>query len=344
MLGVDLWNGSQSQLSAFRRVTGVDFPLLQRAGTGGIPWGLGVENIVVVDREGIIHAVIDIADRRRINEAVEFLLTPVPAPMSRLSRSTLDFGATAIIGTDVSIVLTVENTGDALLQVTDITSDTPEIQFDQTTFTVQPGEREDVTVTLSSTDVGTVFGRVTVTTNDRTWTLLVDRITIEPLPPPAIALPVSTLDFGTIEVGRSGSLVLQIRNDGSSSLSVTDLMTDIPGVRFSTRSLTVAAGETATVSVILDVDAEGPIGGTVDVFSDDPDQGILSISVSATAIVVVADSRADFDRSGVIDFTDFIGFASAFGTSDPSYDIDENGLVDFGDFIVFAQNFGRTVN
>ena len=37
MLGLDLYNGSQSQLGAFRSVNRVDFPLLQRAGAGGIP-------------------------------------------------------------------------------------------------------------------------------------------------------------------------------------------------------------------------------------------------------------------------------------------------------------------
>ena len=104
MLGVDLWNGSQSQLSLFRSVTGVDFPLLQRAGTGGIPWGLGVENIVVVNQEGTIHDIFDISDRRRLNEAVDFLLTPVPAPVSRLNRSSLDFGSTGLVGTDISLV------------------------------------------------------------------------------------------------------------------------------------------------------------------------------------------------------------------------------------------------
>ena len=55
-------------------------------------------------------------------------------------------------------------------------------------------------------------------------------------------------------------------------------------------------------------------------------------------------NELDFDGSGTIDFTDFLGFAVAFGTSDSAYDINENGQVDFADFLIFAQNFGRIVN
>ena len=343
MLGVDLWNGSQSQLSLFRSVTGVDFPLLQRAGTGGIPWGLGVENIVVVNQEGTIHDIFDISDRRRLNEAVDFLLTPVPAPVSRLNRSSLDFGSTGLVGTDISLVLTVENTGDALLEVSSITSDHSDIRFDQSTFTVNPGDREDVTVTLSPTDAGSISGRVTVTTNDRTWTLLVDRITIE-RPLPMIALPASMLDFGTIEVGRADSLGLEIRNDGPGPLNVTDVRTDIPGITFSARAFTVAAGEVSTITILVDAQTEGLISGIVEIISNDPDMMSSTVTISATAEIDVADARADFDGSGTIDFTDFLGFAVAFGTSDSAYDINENGQVDFADFLIFAQNFGRIVN
>lgn len=236
MLGVDLWNGSSSQLGAFQRITGVDFPLLQRAGTGGIPWGLGVENIVVVDQEGVVYDIIDVAERSRVNAAVDFLLTPVPAPVSRLNRTSLDFGETALVGEDIRLTLTVENTGDAPLEVTGITNDHPDIRFDATAFTVNPGDQREVTVTLSPSSAGTISGEVTVvTTNDQTWTLPVGLITVEQ-PLPAIALAESTLDFGSIEVGRSSTRLIQIQNEGPGSLSVTDIRADIPGVSFSTQS------------------------------------------------------------------------------------------------------------
>ena len=57
-----------------------------------------------------------------------------------------------------------------------------------------------------------------------------------------------------------------------------------------------------------------------------------------------ADARTDFDGSGVVDFTDFIAFAGAFGSTEAPFDLDGNGLVDFTDFLVFSDSFGRRVS
>lgn len=50
----------------------------------------------------------------------------------------------------------------------------------------------------------------------------------------------------------------------------------------------------------------------------------------------------DFDGSGKVDFTDFLSFASAFGTASPEHDLNDSGAVDFEDFLIFAGNFGKT--
>lgn len=54
----------------------------------------------------------------------------------------------------------------------------------------------------------------------------------------------------------------------------------------------------------------------------------------------------DFDRNGMVDFTDFILFAGAFGKSwadedfKPWFDLDLNGEVGFSDFVIFGSAFG----
>ena len=56
----------------------------------------------------------------------------------------------------------------------------------------------------------------------------------------------------------------------------------------------------------------------------------------------------DFDESGVVDFTDFLLFVSAFGARegqeryDAKYDLNGDGAIGFGDFLLFAGDFGRT--
>ena len=56
----------------------------------------------------------------------------------------------------------------------------------------------------------------------------------------------------------------------------------------------------------------------------------------------------DFDRDGVIAFTDFLLFAAQFGLSrgdegyDARFDLDGDGTIGFGDFLVFANAFGKS--
>ncbi|MDE2888064.1 MAG: S8 family serine peptidase [Gemmatimonadota bacterium] len=52
---------------------------------------------------------------------------------------------------------------------------------------------------------------------------------------------------------------------------------------------------------------------------------------------------ADFDDSGRVDFSDFLLFAGAFGSTDPRFDLDDDGNVGFSDFVRFAFLFGKVV-
>ena len=57
------------------------------------------------------------------------------------------------------------------------------------------------------------------------------------------------------------------------------------------------------------------------------------------------ESRADFDGDGEVGFSDFLLFATAFGTEDPDlrFDLNDDGEVNFSDFLLFAGVFGKTV-
>ena len=58
----------------------------------------------------------------------------------------------------------------------------------------------------------------------------------------------------------------------------------------------------------------------------------------------------DFDGDGTVGFSDFLAFASGFGTQqgdsryDVRFDLDGNGSVDFSDFLIFAGAFGSQVS
>lgn len=341
MIGVDLWNGSASQLNEYKFVTQVKFPLLQQGTNALIPWGLGVENIIIVDPAGIIRGILSVADRDKVVELIDLINDP--APISELKPKSLYWGTKGEVGVERTIKLTISNTGLEPLEVTDIRSSTAQVLVDRTSFTVMPGGSEQFTITLSPTEAGTLTGSVEVVTNEKNWNLPISSILIEGSLPPAIALPTTSVDYGTVEVGRAASRTVEIRNDGLGPLTVTGLETDIQGLSFSDQAFTVAAGETKSITVSVTPSQDGSISGIVNVLSDDPANGSLSIMFSGLAQVIPADARADFDGSGTIDFGDFLGFASAFGTPDATYDVDQSGSVDFSDFLVFVENFGRQV-
>ena len=82
---------------------------------------------------------------------------------------------------------------------------------------------------------------------------------------------------------------------------------------------------------------------------------ILGFPISGTAIQALIVIRqapsqtrsADLNGDGNVDFSDFLLFAAAFGTSEgvPGYnaaaDLDGDGTVAFSDFLIFANAFGK---
>lgn len=343
LVGVDIWNGSASELAEFQFVTQVKFPLLQRGGQGDLPWGLGTDNIIVVGPDGIVRLVTGSGSEAMDEIATMVDLINDPAPLAELKPKSLYFGRTGKVGQPLRITVKVENKGLETLEVTDIKTATDDVAFDRTAFTVEPGETETFVATLDPTSSGSLRGSVEVVTNDRNWTLDIPSIEIEGKLPPSISIPTASVDYGTVEVGRSHTRTIEIRNDGLGPLEVSDLVCDLAGVSFSERTFTVAAGETKVVTVTVQPSSEGVIAGAIDVVSDDPDRGTLSVNFSATGQVIPANPRTDFDGNGTIDFADFLGFAAAFGTTDVGYDVDQSGIVDFTDFLTFVENYGRSV-
>ncbi|MBK34763.1 MAG: hypothetical protein CME26_04425 [Gemmatimonadetes bacterium] len=66
---------------------------------------------------------------------------------------------------------------------------------------------------------------------------------------------------------------------------------------------------------------------------------IALLVVFAVPLSSPAQSPADFNDSGKVDFADFLLFAGAFGTTDPAFDLDGSGSVDFTDLLAFSAAF-----
>ena len=70
---------------------------------------------------------------------------------------------------------------------------------------------------------------------------------------------------------------------------------------------------------------------------------ILCILLSTTFLWTYTVTEADFDGNGKIEFSDFLLFVQAYGTSQARYDLNDSGKVDFSDFVVFVSVYGQDV-
>ena len=184
-----------------------------------------------------------------------------------------------------------------------------------------------------------------IRTNHQDWVLPIAESKIETPLLPEPVLVNRRFDVCSIEVGRTATLQVEIRNEGQGPLTVTGIESALPDTQIQNAPLTVASGASGaseTARIIFTPDTEGAVSESILLqgnFSGDR----MEVTVSAVAVVIPADARADFDGSGVVDFSDFLLFAEAFGIPAAAYDIDASGVVDFGDFLVVAGSFGKQV-
>ncbi|MGA1196664.1 MAG: cohesin domain-containing protein, partial [Candidatus Latescibacterota bacterium] len=105
----------------------------------------------------------------------------------------------------------------------------------------------------------------------------------------------------------------------------------------------VLRGFTGTTSIEL-VGGRLTLGADITNYTSD-----LILSVSGIAGGGPLVKTPDFNGNGVVDFPDFLMFASAFGkkVGDVGFlealDLNDSGAVDFPDFLSFAQQFGKSV-
>ena len=319
--------------------------MLMNAGPISGTYGARNEDILVIDQAGILRldtSALRTGSDREVNDMVNALVNQ--SPVISLSVRQLYFGRTLEVGQSKTVDLTINNTGAGPLEITGYSA--PDgITMTPSSLTINPGEPQTVQITLTPTQPGTFSGSITLQHGDQsvgTLQVPVLNLTIEMAPLPSIALMQESLSLGEIDVGNSITKTVTITNSGTGPLTVTDIRSDIAGIAFSETQFTVPAGSSHDITVTFNPQAEGPITGTIDILSDDPQNAAINLTI--TGSITGPRTRSDFDGSGEIDFSDFLLFAAAFNTVNPTFDLDNSGRVDFLDFLIFAADFEKPVN
>ena len=168
------------------------------------------------------------------------------------------------------------------------------------------------------------------------------------------------LDEATVG-GNPGSLVMISASDGYAVVTDREFKNTVKRLNLATQSVSreldgLSGGFVPGLGIfdnrlyVLDQGSPAdPASAGVrvyDVDSDDLLAGPIDTGLPPSSIAFLR-SVADFNGDCIVDFSDFVAFASTFGRTaaqddfDARFDLNGNGEVDFQDFLIFASEFGR---
>ena len=195
---------------------------------------------------------------------------------------------------DISGAFSIVNAGSNILQISSV--DVPAgFAVDLSGLgnsLLVPSSNASFTVSLTNTEAGRYGGDVSVFSNDPVQPVLsfsISATITDPTPSePSISVigggfsPGSTdpVDFGTLLIGMSRSIVFDVRNNGQNPLLLNSINTP-PG--FSSPGLSASLleqGESTLIEVILSSMSAGDFGGAVEIFSNDPNVNPFTIPVT----------------------------------------------------------------
>jgi hypothetical protein len=212
------------------------------------------------------------------------------APAVSLTPSSLTYASQVVNTTSTAQVVTLKNTGTASLTISGIAVTGDYKQTNNCGTSLAANASCTINVTFTPTATGTRTGTLTVTDNasgsPHKVTLSGTGIT-----PGQLAASPTSLSFGNVTVGQSGTQTVTLSNSGGASLTISSASTSGPGFSISglTLPMTLAAGKSLTFSVAFQPSNDGTATGSVTLSATGTVTTVV-ISLSGTAVAPVAHS------------------------------------------------------
>ena len=215
-------------------------------------------------------------------EIVPVALTVNGLPCLELSESSVDLG-NQLIGSTGSKNYVVSNSGSALLEVSSITIDQNVFSVEPTSISIQPGESGSLEFYFTPEMQGTIYGNAEFVSNDSLKTI--ELIGYGMLAKPEIALVDTTVDFGIINIGEEKNLEFTILNQGSETLSISNITSDHTDFTITPAHFTVQPSGMKTVTITCEPSSEDSLFANCTITSndfDDPEIQFIAIATGKT--------------------------------------------------------------
>lgn len=203
------------------------------------------------------------------------------------STMNLSFGGTHL-GTTATQVLSIHNKGSAPLTVSSIASSSSRVTATPSNFGLAAGATQTVQVrytpsaaTALNLTTEVLNGTLTVNSNDSNLPQMVLDMAGHATSPLISAMP---LDFGTVYMNAPLTGVLNVKNDGNETLSVTNVSSNNAAITPLETSFTVPAGNAHSLPVRYNPSAAGGQSATLTTASNDYFAPTIGIGVTGTAV------------------------------------------------------------
>ena len=247
---------------------------------------------------------------------------PAPAPAPEITvrigatgitdGQTIEFGSVGI-GSSVDRTFTVVNDGNATLNLTNLDPESLPAGFsivsDVETATLAAGASTTFTLRFTPDAEGSYSGSVVLENddaNENPFDLVLEGTGVVPAPEISALLGSTnlasggTLSFGTTTLGTAVTRTLTFRNDGTLALDLTALDPETLPEGFSIvtniGSTTLAPGESTTLTLQLDANAQGSFEGSISIASSDSDESPFEINLAGTVNAVFVPHKQIIDN------------------------------------------------
>jgi hypothetical protein len=208
------------------------------------------------------------------------------APVITLLPTSLTFGSVGI-GQSRTATLFVTNDGGTNLRVVNVVSSSGDVSVSETGFTVAPGGEKQVIVTLQPSQAGSFSETLEMQSNDpaRPLVTIPLRATVTTgTGRPSLALDTPSLSFGQVAIGETSEFLLPVRNAGTATLAISNVVSDNVQVVASPTSLSVPPQETRSLTVRYRPMPGMPLSGRLTLYSNDTAQPQVGVAWSALEV------------------------------------------------------------
>ncbi len=151
---------------------------------------------------------------------------------------------------------------------------------------IEPGGSLEVPITFMPEDEGEFEGMVTVISNDpdeEDQEITIDLYGVGYFMQD-IAVSDEAHEFDQLYVGESDEWTFTVSNEGGADLTVESIEVDNDAYMVDGDGFTLGSGESAEITVTFEPEDAGQFDATLTIASDDPDEGVVEVALSGSAV------------------------------------------------------------